>query len=89
MDALSLDIRALKKSCIHIAQPDGRLIPFESFNMLYRDEKSLKLQELRRSAPPPVGAAPATPAVTITPAPAPAVATPAKAPVPAVQTNKP
>jgi len=37
MDALSLDIRALKKSCIHIAQPDGRMIPFESYNLFYRD----------------------------------------------------
>jgi uncharacterized radical SAM superfamily Fe-S cluster-containing enzyme len=48
MDALSLDIRALKKSCIHIAQPDGRLIPFESFNLFYRDEKARQLQELRQ-----------------------------------------
>ncbi len=48
MDALSLDIRALKKSCIHIAQPDGRLIPFESLNLFYRDEKARKLQELRQ-----------------------------------------
>jgi uncharacterized radical SAM superfamily Fe-S cluster-containing enzyme len=47
MDALSLDIRALKKSCIHIAQPDGRLIPFESFNLFYRDERQQVLQALR------------------------------------------
>ena len=47
MDALSLDIRALKKSCIHIAQPDGRLIPFESFNLFYRDGNVRKLQALR------------------------------------------
>ena len=37
MDAQSLDIRALKKSCIHMAQPDGRMIPFESYNLFYRD----------------------------------------------------
>jgi uncharacterized radical SAM superfamily Fe-S cluster-containing enzyme len=47
MDALSLDIRSLKKSCIHIAQPDGRLIPFESFNLFYRDDKARTLQALR------------------------------------------
>jgi 7,8-dihydro-6-hydroxymethylpterin dimethyltransferase len=47
MDALSLDIRSLKKSCIHIAQPDGRLIPFESFNLFYRDDKAKTLQMLR------------------------------------------
>jgi uncharacterized radical SAM superfamily Fe-S cluster-containing enzyme len=41
MDAYSLDVRALKKSCIHFAQPDGRLVPFESFNLLYRDARRL------------------------------------------------
>jgi tetraether lipid synthase len=47
MDAHSLDIRALKKSCIHIAQPDGRLIPFESFNLFYRDQRSQLLAKIR------------------------------------------
>jgi len=41
MDAYSLDIRALKKSCIHFAQPDGKMIPFESDNPLYRDSRQL------------------------------------------------
>jgi uncharacterized radical SAM superfamily Fe-S cluster-containing enzyme len=41
MDAYSLDVRALKKSCIHFAQPDGRMIPFESYNLLYRDPRRL------------------------------------------------
>jgi len=48
MDALSLDIRALKKSCIHMARPDGRLIPFESYNLFYRDERATTLAALRR-----------------------------------------
>jgi 7,8-dihydro-6-hydroxymethylpterin dimethyltransferase len=47
MDALSLDIRALKKSCIHMARPDGRLIPFESYNLFYRDERAQTLARLR------------------------------------------
>jgi uncharacterized radical SAM superfamily Fe-S cluster-containing enzyme len=47
MDAVSMDIRALKKSCIHIAQPDGRLIPFESFNLFYRAGKEPVLAALR------------------------------------------
>jgi uncharacterized radical SAM superfamily Fe-S cluster-containing enzyme len=47
MDAVSMDIRALKKSCIHIAQPDGRLIPFESFNLFYRSGKEATLAALR------------------------------------------
>lgn len=37
MDAVNFDVRAMKKSCVHIVQPDGRLIPFEAFNLLYRD----------------------------------------------------
>jgi hypothetical protein len=47
MDAHSLDIRSLKKSCIHFARPDGQLIPFESYNLFYRDDKALKLAEIR------------------------------------------
>ena len=42
MDAYSLDVRALKKSCIHFALPDGRLVPFESYNLLYRDDRRLE-----------------------------------------------
>ena len=37
----------MKKSCIHIARPDGRLIPFESHNLFYRDEREAMLQRLR------------------------------------------
>jgi 7,8-dihydro-6-hydroxymethylpterin dimethyltransferase len=38
MDAHAFDVRSVKKSCIHIAHPDGRLIPFDTFNLFYRDE---------------------------------------------------
>jgi uncharacterized radical SAM superfamily Fe-S cluster-containing enzyme len=48
IDAWNFDVRAMKKSCIHIAQPDGRLIPFEAFNLLYRDGKAQRLDELRQ-----------------------------------------
>lgn len=27
----------MKKSCIHIAHPDGRIIPFDTYNLFYRD----------------------------------------------------
>jgi hypothetical protein len=47
MDAWNFDLRAMKKSCVHIVQPDGRLIPFEAFNLLYRDDRKKRLQELR------------------------------------------
>jgi uncharacterized radical SAM superfamily Fe-S cluster-containing enzyme len=47
MDAQSLDIRALKKSCIHMALPDGRMVPFESHNLFYRDERQQLLATVR------------------------------------------
>ena len=37
IDAQSFDLRSVKKSCIHIAHPDGRIIPFDTYNMFYRD----------------------------------------------------
>ena len=47
MDATAFDVRAMKKSCVHIVQPDGRIIPFESFNLLYRDDRRTVLDERR------------------------------------------
>jgi uncharacterized radical SAM superfamily Fe-S cluster-containing enzyme len=47
IDAWNFDVRAMKKLCVHIAQPDGRLIPFEAFNLLYRDDRSKQLAALR------------------------------------------
>ena len=47
MDATNLDIRALKKSCIHFATPQGQLIPFESYNLFYRPERTALLQKIR------------------------------------------
>jgi uncharacterized radical SAM superfamily Fe-S cluster-containing enzyme len=47
MDAVNFDVRAMKKSCVHIVQPDGRIIPFESFNLLYRDDRKARLEQLR------------------------------------------
>jgi uncharacterized radical SAM superfamily Fe-S cluster-containing enzyme len=37
----------VKKSCVHIAQPDGKLIPFDTFNLFYRDGQADKLAALR------------------------------------------
>jgi len=38
IDAQSFDLRSVKKSCIHIAHPDGRIIPFDTYNLFYRDD---------------------------------------------------
>jgi hypothetical protein len=40
-DAWSLNLERLRGCCIHVAQPDGRLIPFCSFNLTARDGRSL------------------------------------------------
>lgn len=37
IDAYSFDVRSVKKTCVHIVHPDGRLIPFDTYNMFYRD----------------------------------------------------
>jgi len=37
-DVHSFDERSVKKSCIHMAQPDGKLIPFDTYNLFYRDD---------------------------------------------------
>ena len=39
MDAYNFDLRTIRKSCVHILHPDGkRAIPFETYNLLYRDD---------------------------------------------------
>jgi 7,8-dihydro-6-hydroxymethylpterin dimethyltransferase len=50
IDAHAFDVRSVKKTCVHIAHPDGkRLIPFDTYNLFYRDglEETL-LGPLRR-----------------------------------------
>jgi uncharacterized radical SAM superfamily Fe-S cluster-containing enzyme len=46
IDAWDFDVRAIKKSCVHIVHKDGRVIPFETMNLFYRDEKEAYLKEL-------------------------------------------
>ena len=39
VDAHGFDLRSIRKSCVHIVHPDGeRVIPFDTYNMLYRDD---------------------------------------------------
>jgi 7,8-dihydro-6-hydroxymethylpterin dimethyltransferase len=39
IDAHAFDVRSVKKSCVHIVHPeDGRLIPFDTYNLFYRDD---------------------------------------------------
>lgn len=47
IDPYDFDVRAIKKSCVHIVHKDGRLIPFETMNLFYRDEKENYLKTLQ------------------------------------------
>ncbi|MEL6811312.1 MAG: radical SAM protein [Bacteroidota bacterium] len=46
IDAHNFDVRAVKKSCVHIVDKDYNIIPFETMNLFYRDEKREYLEEL-------------------------------------------
>ena len=50
IDAQGFDLRSIRKTCVHIVHPDGkRVIPFDTYNLLYRDglEKQV-LEPLRK-----------------------------------------
>lgn len=47
MDAYDFDVRAIKKSCVHIVHKDGRVIPFETMNLFYREEFKDKFERLK------------------------------------------
>ena len=58
IDAYSFDVRSVKKTCIHIVHPDGRLIPFDTYNLFYRDSlEQTRLAPLRRWSEQKMGAA--------------------------------
>jgi uncharacterized radical SAM superfamily Fe-S cluster-containing enzyme len=50
LDPHNFDVRSVKKTCVHIVHPDGRIIPFDTFNMFYRDGKDSRLHALRGGA---------------------------------------
>jgi uncharacterized radical SAM superfamily Fe-S cluster-containing enzyme len=50
IDAHAFDVRSVKKTCIHIVHPDGRLIPFDTYNLFYRDDlEKTRLEPLRNA----------------------------------------
>jgi uncharacterized radical SAM superfamily Fe-S cluster-containing enzyme len=51
IDAHAFDVRSVKKTCVHIVHPDGRLIPFDTYNLFYRDGlERTRLAPLRERA---------------------------------------
>ena len=47
IDAYNFDVRSVKKSCVHIVNKDNKIIPFETMNLFYRDNKQEYLQKLQ------------------------------------------
>ena len=48
IDAHNFDVRAIKKSCVHIVNKDYKIIPFETMNLFYRDNKKTQLETLQK-----------------------------------------
>jgi len=48
IDAHNFDVRAIKKSCVHIVNKDMSIIPFETMNLFYRDDKIDYLKQLQK-----------------------------------------
>src|SRR5262249_46047057 len=43
LDRHTLDLRSVRKSCVHIAAPDGRrVMPFDTYNLFYRDAPEIE-----------------------------------------------
>ena len=41
LDPHNFDVRSVKRACVQIVHPDGRIIPFDTYNLFYREGKSL------------------------------------------------
>lgn len=50
IDAYNFDVRAIKKSCVHIVNKDYKIIPFETMNLFYRDDKKAYLETLQTAS---------------------------------------
>ncbi|MNY63853.1 hypothetical protein D3C86_2008740 [compost metagenome] len=47
LDPYHFDVRSVKKSCVHIVHPDGRIIPFDTYNMFYRGDLEDRLNDIK------------------------------------------
>ena len=50
LDPHNFDVRSVKRTCVHIVHPDGRIIPFDTYNLFYRDAREQRLTTLRRTS---------------------------------------
>ncbi len=51
LDRHNFCIGGIKRSCIHIVHPDGRIIPFDTYNLFYRDPPGLAVAESEAERP--------------------------------------
>lgn len=52
LDPYNFDVRSVKKSCVHIVHPDGRIIPFDTYNLFYREGQEQILEKIREEIMP-------------------------------------
>ncbi len=51
LDAHSFELRTIKKSCVHVATPEGHSVPLDTFNLFYRGaSERTRLEDLRAEA---------------------------------------
>jgi hypothetical protein len=51
LDAHNFCISRVKRSCVHFVTPHGQIIPFDTYNLFYRDEAARKRMALSRGLP--------------------------------------
>ena len=50
LDRFNFCLGGVKRSCIHIVHPDGRIIPFDTYNLFYRGEREIRAAEAAMAA---------------------------------------
>ena len=50
LDAYNFCTARVKRSCIHFVTPDGLIIPFDTYNLFYRDEAARERREMSMRA---------------------------------------
>jgi len=45
LDRYNFCIAAVKRSCIHFVTEEGKIIPFDTYNLFYRNGLDVKLRE--------------------------------------------
>ena len=48
-DARDFDLRSVKRCCVQFVTEDGKMIPFDTYNLFYRDGAADRLAALREA----------------------------------------